>query len=230
MATDDRKAISGGFFGRAGWGAEDYYQRTSYGVFMTFRPTNTLSISLKPSYSSSDRELQYVTQTDMNGDPRYIFGTIDQKVLSMSLRVNFSITPDLTIQYWGQPFTSSADYSEFKMITDSKAENFTDRYHIYTSDQISLEDNIYLVDENVDGNVDYSFDNPDFTWDEWLSNLVIRWEFLPGSTAYLVWSQTRNNYIEDGTFDAWENMNIMFTEGKPNNNFMLKISYRFGLR
>ena len=230
MATDDRKAISGGFFGRVGWGAEDYYQRTSYGVFMTFRPTNSISISLRPSYSQNDHELQYVTQTEMNGDPRYIFGTIDQKVLSMSLRVNFSITPDLTIQYWGQPFTSSADYSEFKMISDSKAENFTNRYHIYTSNQISLEDNIYLVDEDVDGNVDYGFENPDFTWDEWLSNLVIRWEFLPGSTAYLVWSQTRNNYIEDGTFDAWENMNIMFTEGKPNNNFMIKFSYRFGLR
>ena len=72
----------------------------------------------------------------MTGDPRYIFGTIDQKVLSMSLRVNYSITPDLTIQYWGQPFTASGDYSEFKMITDSNADQFTDRYHIYTSNQI----------------------------------------------------------------------------------------------
>jgi hypothetical protein len=230
MATDDRKNISGGFFASGGWGAEEYYQRSSYGLFLTFRPTNSLSISLKPSYSSNDHELQYVSQADMNGDARYIFGTIDQKVMSMSLRVNYSITPDLTIQYWGQPFTASGDYSDFKMITDSKADQFTDRYHIYTSDQISLEDDIYLVDEDLDGNVDYGFDNPDFTVDEWLSNLVIRWEFLPGSTAYLVWSQTRDYYLQDGGFDVWESMTDMFKDGKPSNTFLIKFSYRFGLR
>ncbi len=130
---------------------------------MTFRPTNTLSISLKPSYSKNDHELQYISQTDMNGDARYIFGTIDQKVKSMSLRVNFSITPYLTIQYWGQPFTASGDYSDFKMITNSRADEYSDRYHNYTTDQIRLDDEIYYVDEDVDGNDDYGFDNPDFT-------------------------------------------------------------------
>jgi hypothetical protein len=113
IKSDDRKAISGGFFGHHNWGAEDYYQSNSYTVFLTVRPINTLSITLLPSYSHSLRDLQYVSQTDMNGDPRYIFGSIDQKVLSMSLRVNFNITPDLTIQYWGQPFTASGDYSDF---------------------------------------------------------------------------------------------------------------------
>jgi len=230
IKSDDRKAISGGFFGRHNWGAEDYYQSNSYTVFLTVRPINTLSITLLPSYSHSLRDLQYVSQTDMNGDPRYIFGSIDQKVLSMSLRINFNITPDLTIQYWGQPFTASGDYSDFKMITNSKADEFTDRYHIYTSDQISLDEDTYLIDENRDSSIDYSFGNPDFTMDEWLSNLVIRWEFMPGSTAYLVWSQTRNYYMQNGTFDLWENMNLLYTDGKPNNNFMLKFSYRFGLR
>ena len=230
MMTDDRKAISGGFFGYGGWGGENYYQRTSYGLFLTFRPTSTLSISLKPSYSQNDHKLQYVGQEGRNGDTRYIFGTIDQQVLSMSLRVNFSITPDLTIQYWGQPFTASGDYSDFKMITDSKAEEFTDRYHIYTTDQIDLVAESYDIDENGDGNVDYSFYNPDFTVDEWLSNLVIRWEFLPGSTAYLVWSQTRDYYLQDGGFDWWESMTDIFKDGKPNNTFLVKFSYRIGLR
>ena len=230
LGSDDRKAISGGAFFNTNWGSEDSYQRYYYTLFMTFRPLNTLSISLFPSYSHNIQELQYVTQTDMSGDPRYIFGSIDQKVLSMSLRINFSITPDLTIQYWGQPFTASGDYSEFKMITDSKADQYTDRFHVYTEDQISFDGSNYLIDENTDSNMDYSFENPDFSVNEWLSNLVVRWEFLPGSTAYLVWSQTRNHYIADGTFDAWENMKLMYTEGKPTNVFLVKFSYRFGLR
>ena len=230
LTTDDRKAFSAGFFGHHNWGDEHYYRRNSYTVFMTIRPMNTLSITLLPSYSHNLHELQYIGQRDMNGDPRYIFGKIDQKVLSMSLRVNFNITPDLTIQYWGQPFTASGKYTDFKMITNPKAERFTDRYHIYTSDQINLVDDVYEIDEDVDMTVDYSFGKPDFTFDEWLSNLVIRWEFMPGSTTYLVWSQTRNYYLPDGNFDVWENMDLMFTENKPTNVFLLKFSYRFGLR
>jgi hypothetical protein len=230
LMSDDRKAISGGFFGNHNWGAEKYYRRNSYTLFMTFRPMNTLSITLLPSFSQNFSELQYVSERDMNGDPRYIFGKIDQKVLSMSLRINYNITPDLTIQYWGQPFSASGDYSEYKMITDSKADRFQDRYQIYNEQQIDLVDENYEIDENLDGTMDYSFDNPDFTIDEWLSNLVVRWEFMPGSTAYLVWSQTRNYYIQDGQFHLWENMNDLFTANKPTNVFLLKFSYRFGLR
>ena len=230
LISDDRKMFSAGFFGNNNWGGEQYFHRGSYTLMMTIRPLNTLSITLLPTYSINNHELQYVTQQEMNGESRYIFGTIDQKVLSMSLRINYNITPDLTIQYWGQPFTASGDYSEFKMITDSKAGQFSDRYHIYTTDQIDLVDGIYRVDENVDSNIDYTFGNPDFTFDEWLSNLVIRWEFMPGSTAYLVWSQTRNSSMENGDFEVWDNLNNMFTEKKATNIFLVKFSYRFGLR
>jgi hypothetical protein len=166
----------------------------------------------------------------MEGEARYIFGHIDQKVLSMSLRINYNITPDLTIQYWGQPFVASGEYTGFKMITDPRAENFSDRYELYSAGQISLPGEDYEIDEDMDGAVDYDFDNPDFTVDEWLSNLVIRWEFLPGSTAYLVWSQTRDHYEPVGSFEVWENIDHLFTDKKPTNTFLLKVSCRFGLR
>ena len=166
----------------------------------------------------------------MNGDDRYIFATLEQKVLNMSLRINYNITPDLTIQYWGQPFVATGKYTDFKMITDSRAEEFTDRFHIYTSDQISLTDDYYDIDEDRDLATDYGFGNPNFNVDEWLSNLVVRWEFLPGSTAYLVWSQTRDYYASDGTFEVWDNMQNLFTDKKANNTFLVKFSYRFGLR
>ncbi|MEN8227668.1 MAG: DUF5916 domain-containing protein [Bacteroidota bacterium] len=230
LATDDRKAISGGFFGNNSWGTEEYYLRSSYTIFMTIRPLNTLSISLLPSYSSSNHELQYVTHREMNGDDRYLFGKIDQKVLNMSLRINYNITPDLTIQYWGQPFIASGEYTDFKMITDPKAARFADRYHLFTAQQISIVDGSYEIDEDGDLNTDYSFSDPDFTVDEWLSNLVIRWEFMPGSTAYLVWSQTRDYYMQNGSFEVWDNMDNMFTDKKATNIFLIKFSYRIGLR
>jgi hypothetical protein len=166
----------------------------------------------------------------MEGEDRFLFGYINQKVLDMSLRINFNITPDLTIQYWGQPFVASGDYSEFKMITNPKADEYADRFRIFADDQISLVDDEYEIDENRDGQVDYAFENPDFNVDEWLSNLVVRWEFLPGSTAYLVWSQTRNYYAPVGAFELWENLDYLFTDQKATNTFLVKFSYRFGLR
>jgi hypothetical protein len=228
--SDDRKNFSAGFFANTNWGADNYYREGSLELSLTARPLNTLSISLNPSYSANTRELQYVTELDMSGDERYIFGRIIQHVLSMSLRVNFNITPDLTIQYWGQPFIASGDYKEFKMITDPKAAKFSDRFHLYTSGQISLKDEYYVIDEDYDTEEDYRFENPDFTVDEWLSNLVARWEFLPGSTAYLVWSQTRDYYTPDVSFRVGENLDNLYTDRKATNTFLVKFSYRFGLR
>jgi hypothetical protein len=147
----------------------------------------------------------------------------------MSVRVNYNITPDLTIQYWGQPFIATGEYAEFKHITDSKADILSDRYQLYTDDQISFNegDEIYEVDDNLDGSIDYTFDKPDFNIKEFLSNLVVRWEYRPGSTVYLVWSQNRNTYVNDGSFDISQDIKDLFQE-KAKNIFLVKFSYRIG--
>jgi len=194
---------------------------------LIIRPVNTLSISVSPSYSTSFSELQYMTSMDINDEERYIFATLNQKILSMSLRVNYNITPDLTIQYWGQPFSGNIKFSDFKIITDPMADLFSDRLHTYTNSEITFNNETYYVDN---GEYSFDFENPDFTTNEWLSNLVIRWEFLPGSTAYLVWSQSRDFYMTPGEFDILNNLNDLFTNKKANNIFLIKFSYRFGLR
>jgi hypothetical protein len=56
----------------------------------------------------------------------------------MSLRMNYNITPDLTIQYWGQPFLAAMDYSRYKAVTDPRAEKLQDRYHLIADDEIDL--------------------------------------------------------------------------------------------
>lgn len=230
VGTDDRKVLSAELFTSRHWAASDNFISQSYELGLTARPFNTLSISVSPSYTTQFDALQYVSTEEMAGADRYIFARIDQKVLSMSLRVNYNITPDLTIQYWGQPFIACGEYSAYKMITNPHADAFTDRYREYTADQMWVDDELQYIDENRDGISDYNFDVPDFTVDEWLSNLVIRWEFLPGSTAYLVWSQTRDYFESVGSFGIRENMDRMFTDHKADNTFLLKVSYRFGLR
>ena len=97
-------------------------------------------------------ELQYIDQKVYGDQDRYIYGSIDQKVIRLSFRVNYNITPDLTIQYWGQPFIATGKYYDFKYITDPMASEYQGRFAPYSPDQLALiNDEYYSVDENIDG-------------------------------------------------------------------------------
>jgi hypothetical protein len=235
FSTSERKKLVTEIDLNYGWGFEDYYQSLGMGLELSYRPLNTLLLSVEPELNLERNIMQYVTETSItNGTEtaRYIFGSIDQKIFSLSFRVDYNIMPDLTIQFWGQPFFGSGYYTDFKYITDPNADLFADRFHQYGQNEIRFDenDNIYYIDENSDGTDDYSFDKPDFTVSEFLSNFVVRWEFRPGSTAYLVWSQTREYYTDMGTFDMGTQAGDLFTGTKPYNVFLIKFSYRFGLR
>ena len=160
----------------------------------------------------------------------HLFGELDQKTLALTFRVNLPITPELTLEYYGQPFISAGNYSDFKRITDTHAEKFTDRYHVFTSNEIKANSTgtAYLIDENSDGIDDYSIYNPNFNFQQFRSNLVLRWEYLPGSIVYLVWSQGRTNQTSEGIFSVGDNMKDLF-DIVPHNIFLVKLSYWFAL-
>jgi len=200
-----------------------------YELEIGYRPFKSLRIDLMPGYNGYKDDLQYVTQEDFKDGKRYVMAYIDRSTVNMSLRINYNITPDLTIQYWGQPFIATGEYSSFKHITSSKADELSDRYHLYTDNQITYnpDNEMYDVDDNLDGTNDYSFEKPDFNVKEFLSNLVVRWEYRPGSTIFLVWSQNRNTHVNDGTFDFSNNIKDLFDE-KGKNIFLVKFSYRIG--
>ena len=228
--TNQQKKLTFELMGGQYFSNENGYRSIkNYELEIGYRPFKSLQIGVTPGINTYSSNLQYVTQSAYQEDTRYVMAHIDRTTINMSLRINYNITPDLTIQYWGQPFVATGEYSEFKHITDSKADNLTDRYNFYTDQQISFNEEYqsYLIDDNMDGTVDYSFGKPDFNVKEFLSNLVVRWEYQPGSTFYLVWSQTRNEYQNDGTFDFTNDVKDLFHE-KPKNIFLLKFSYRLG--
>lgn len=169
-----------------------------------------------------------MAQEDLETDARYIFGSIDQKTFSMSLRIDLILTPELTLQYWGQPFIASGAYSDFKYISDSHADQFNDRFHTYGPGEIDYDDAdaYYSINEAGSG-LSYGFDDPDFNIKEFLSNLVFRWEYRPGSYLYLVWSQTRSGYDPWGYFHFGDDFMDMW-DAHPTNVLMMKLSYRIG--
>jgi hypothetical protein len=232
FSTDSRKKLVFSVYEYGSRGSEKNSRNFNAGLDITYKPTNYLSFTISPGYSKSFNELQYVDQVDFNDDRRYVFASINQKTVSTSFRVNLNLSPNLTFQYWGQPFVATGKYYDHKYISNPMASSYRDRFSIYSPAQISLDEDQYNIDENTDGNTDYSFDKPDFNVQEFLSNLVIRWEYNPGSSVYVVWSQTRSSNSDSGDMDLFNNLGGLFNaaNNKPHNVFLIKFSYRFGLK
>ena len=226
--TDPRKMVNFNVSSSYNQGLDQSSRNWNIDVGIVYKPINALSLSINPGYNASFNELQYVTRKDFNTEDRYVFGSIDLKTVSASLRINFNITPDLTLQYWGQPFVASGKYSDFKYISTPMASEYGDRFVTYAGGQMEWMEDENRIDENGDGNVDYSFDKPDFNVQEFLSNFVVRWEYSPGSSVYLVWNQTRSGFISDGDLHLAENLGDLFSS-KSHDIFLVKFSYRFGI-
>jgi hypothetical protein len=154
-------------------------------------------------------------------------GRIKQQTYAWTFRFNYNITPDISIQYYGSPFISNGKYSDFKRAADAHANNLESRYHSFTEEEIAFDEtkNSYSVNE---GAANYSFGNPDFSFRQYRSNLVARWEYRPGSTIYLVWENNRNS--RESAYSSSLNYNMGELWGvQPTNVFMLKVSFWMGL-
>ncbi|MEL6123013.1 MAG: DUF5916 domain-containing protein, partial [Bacteroidota bacterium] len=200
----------------------------SVGLFLSYQPTDAMSLSFRPRYSHQDRAVQNVSYEQMEGKDRYVTGRIDQRTLSMSMRLNYSLGPNMTVEYWGQPFISRGNYTEYKYITDPLAAGYQDRFHLYDDSEItSTEDgSVWMIDENSDGVVDYEFSDPDFNFLQFRSNLVFRWEYKPNSEFFLVWTQgtTNSGDPDKGLFNSLSE--DLFGQD-ARNTFLMKLTYRF---
>lgn len=230
VSTDNRRKIRLQFSGsgqeRTNGDSEFWSARLNLNVV----PSPAMTLSLGPMFSSNNSVLQYVETPVYGSENRYIFGAIDQTTVGLTVRLNYSLTPDLSIQLYGMPFVSAGDYSSFKRITDSRSNDLSARYRTFGADELAYDSaaGIYAVDENRDGMPDYSFSNPEFNFRELRSNLVIRWEYVPGSALYIVWAQGRTGSVANGAFNLRSDLKELFGV-HPFNAFLVKFSYCFQL-
>jgi hypothetical protein len=222
FSTDSRKKFYIMLNPEVGIGHEQYSREFYLDFRMTWRPFNALNISVNPSYSSNKNEMQYVETADANGQPRYVVGRIDQNTIRMVIRATYMVTPNLSIQYYGQPFGTAGRYSKFKSITNANSSEYSGRY-VALNPTFSAD--AYWVDENNDNIQDYTFGRPDFNFGQFRSNMVMRWEYIPGSTFFLVWTQERNGAFYDSHPDH-EKYSFDFNQ-KGHNIFLMKFTYRF---
>jgi hypothetical protein len=232
ITSDSRKKVYANLNLGAFWGFENTVKSPNVSLSITFQPLNALNISLSGSYSYYwRRQDQFVDNISYNNITRSIVSSVKQKTLRFVARINYNITPDLTLQYYGQPYITRPLYSSFAYVSSPMAKQFNDRFHLFTPNEISYDNNgSYLIDENHDGTTDYSFGKPDFNFVQFRSNLVVRWEYKRGSELYLVWSQGNtpdvyddlNSPLSRSLFD-----NAFADRGQGRNIFLIKWTYRF---
>ena len=180
--SDNRKVWQLSFEGFRRRNNDDRSFYHNYSVGLTLKPSRTFTITAEPEYSNAVDDWQYVDTVGSDADPRYILANIKQKTLALVLRLDYCLTPNLSVQYYGQPFIAAGEYSRYKRITQPRAGRAQDRYRLLSAKEMryDAEDEVFSVDENNDGTSDYGFDKPDFNFRQFRSNLVLRWGISAG--------------------------------------------------
>jgi hypothetical protein len=229
VRTDFRKKVYANLNTNFFWGFDNTIKGNNLTLTLVIQPTNALNINLSASYADNwRRQDQFVRNINYNNAIKTIVSEVKQKTLRFVGRLNYSITPDLTLQYYGQPFITRPRYNNFGYVSNPLAKKYDDRFHVYSPNEISISNGTYFIDETGDGNADYSFDKPDFNFVQFRSNLVVRWEYRAGSELYLVWSQ-------GNTPDAFGDLDTPLTQSlfdnafadQARNIFLIKWTYRF---
>ncbi len=229
--TDNRDKIifspSGGY-GTDDFGGYDYY----YGLEIEWKPIPQIELTLEPEFEFNHFKYQWVKKYDdalalQTYGRRYIFASIDHKTFSTELRLNWSFTPTISLQFYLQPFFTVGTYTAFKEYAKPNSAD----YNIFgtngstiTYDEDSEE---YTIDPDGAGTAEQnSFRNPNFNFKSIRGNLVLRWEVLPGSVFFLVWTHDKENYDHPGKFDFGRDVSNLW-KSEANNAFLMKFSYWF---
>ena len=229
VRSDSRKKVVANLNVSNTWGFEQTARNNNYNFTLRLQPLDALNVSLSAGYSDNWRKQDQFVETVQYGDQtRTIVGEVSQKTLRYTLRVNYNITPDLTIQYYGQPFITRPIYKNFAYVTDPLNKWADQRFARFATDQISAGSDAYTVDENRDGVADYRFGKPDFNFVQFRSNLVARWKYKPGSEVYLVWSQgSTPDVATDLDTPLGGSLFDNAFGGQPRHIFLVKLTYRF---
>jgi hypothetical protein len=198
---------------------EDQISRTRYfTTFIRWQISDRFSISSRTVIDYTVDNHEYIKNTS------YLVGKIDRKTISSTLRFEYYFSPEISLQYYGNPYASIGKFDNFREVADDDNKSLTLRYHKLEK---ILDANNYYQLVNVE-QTKYKIKNPDFNYQKFNSNLVGRWEFKPGSTFYLVWTNTRFANSGNTEQSIWKSF-VTIPDVKSQNVFMVKFSYWFSL-
>jgi len=224
LSSDSRKNFVLNLSGGSYW--TQYSNQWYVNSELDFNPAASISLSFIPEIDKVYDNAQWVNSyTDPYAvstfGKRYVFASFNQTTLSAGIRLNWTFTPKLSLQLYAQPLISAGDYRDFKELAKPKTYSFNQ----YGQGNSTFNDQTYLVDPDGSGPAQpFTIDNPDFNIVSLRGNAVLRWEYLPGSVLYLVWTQTRSDQETIGEFQFNNSFRRMW-DIHPDNIFILKFTY-----
>ena len=207
---------------------ESHSLQVSGGLGLVWNLRSNFELSVSPTVVRNIDDSQYVgTSMDATGTNHYVLAHLRQTTLVATTRLNYTISPRMSLQLYAQPFLSGGSYSRFKESGNVRAPSYKDRFLPFNSAQVVENMGNLDIDVNRDGVADFSVPKPDFQVGALISNLVFRWEYLPGSNLYLIWSQSRNGFKPDGAIGSSDLGNV-FTNPSVH-VVIVKLSYWWNL-
>ncbi|MBI2403047.1 MAG: hypothetical protein HYV20_10015, partial [Gemmatimonadetes bacterium] len=230
LRSDFRRSVWGNLGGSYQVEDETGVTRTSVQGGLRFRPPGSISMSLEGRVQRETDDRQFVATGEFPDSIYRVFGRVDRREASLTLRVDMALTPRMSVELYAQPFVSAGRYSALRLVADPKAPAYAKRFEPLEADRLSWPggDNPVTVDVDRDGTSDFEFSEPDFRLVSLRTNSVLRWEFLPGSTLFLVWQQSREDRASIGTVDFGRGFLDTFT-AQGTNVFAVKVAYWVGL-
>ena len=201
LETDDRKIVSFDWF--SFWNNDFNGSRLiEISPAVTVRPAAALSLRFGGRWFSNKDDNQWIANLEEESEaPRYLFGRLKQTTVATTVRVNYTITPTLSLQLYGEPFVSAGHYEHYKELVNGRAARYEDRYRPFAYGE-----------------------NADFNYLSFRTTNVLRWEFKPGSTLFVVWQQGRDEGGERGDFRFGRDFRDVFST-PSSNTILVKMAY-----
>lgn len=206
--ADDRNAVSGWFGTNVRWGHGGDNLSTWTGFEIELKPASNVEIEINPSTHYERNHAQWIENVDSDGDDeddRFIFGELENRIFEVGVRGTWALTPFLSTQLYLQPFVTTGDYGAIKELARARSYEFAPY-------------------DGLD-------DNPDFHRRSLRFNLVLRWEYAPGSTVFAVWQQNRDRDFDDTRdpdFEPLADAGRSFAD-EGDNVFLVKVNRWIGL-
>jgi hypothetical protein len=224
VSKDFQVSWSGGVTSRPG--SDSLRLQTGVGLLWNVR--SNIELSLAPTIIRNVDDAQYAgTAMDGGGAPHYLLGRLRQTTLVGTTRLNYMLNPRMSLQLYVNPFLSGGTYRELKETADPRAARYADRFTTFGAGQVREAMGRLEIDADGDGAPDFSIRRPDFQVAALISNLVYRWEYLPGSNLHVIWSQARSGRRPDGGIAAGD-LGEVFTNPSVH-VVMVKLSYWWNL-
>jgi len=190
-----------------GGGVSDVNHNQSVNAFASFgaQPSPRLQFSVGPSFFTQNNARQYYTIRDEGSaatfGTRYIFSTIKFSQISAQFRVNYLFSPTLSLELYAEPFVASGNFSNFGELEAARSSDLRTYGTDGTTITPVINQETGLVDryDVTDGASSFSLSNDNFNIASFRSNLVLRWEWSPGSTIFFVWQQNKSGFAPDGS-------------------------------